>query len=155
VRSGRRRWPWAIAVAALSLLLALQLLLAQREQLARDAAWRPTVMRACALLRCSVPAWHQPQAYAMLARGVRPSATRRGVLHVNATVRNDALWPQAPPVVVLSLADVDGRVVGARAVTPAEYGDRAATVAPGDSVDIAFDVREPAARVESFDFQLQ
>ena len=156
VRSGGPRWPWVAGVAVLALLLALQLLLAQRVELARDAAWRPLVMRTCALLRCTVPAWHEPQAFAMLARGVRPSGTRRGVLHVSATVRNDARWPQAPPVVVLSLSDVDGRVVGARAVTPADYGHRGGTaIAPGDSVDIAFDVREPVARVESFDFQLQ
>ncbi|TZF89289.1 DUF3426 domain-containing protein, partial [Cognatilysobacter lacus] len=95
-------------------------------------------------------------AFAMTARGVRPDPTRRGVLHVTATVRNDARWPQAPPVVVISLSDVDGRVVGARAVTPADYGHRTAVaIAPGDSVDIAFDVREPAGGVESFDFQLQ
>lgn len=156
VRNGRPRWAWVLGLAALALLLALQLLLAQRVELARNATWRPLVMRACSVLRCTVPAWHEPQAFAMLARGVRPSGTRRGVLHVNATVRNDAHWPQAAPVVVLSLSDVDGRVVGARAVTPAEYGRRGdAGIAPGDSIDIAFDVREPAARVESFDFQLQ
>ncbi|WP_133478770.1 DUF3426 domain-containing protein [Cognatilysobacter segetis] len=148
------RWPWWAAVGGLALLLALQLLLAQRVALARDAAWRPLVLRACGVLRCDVPAWHEPQAYAMLARGVRPS--RPGVLHVTATVRNDARWPQAAPGVVLSLADVDGRVVGARAVPPADYGHRAdAPIAPGDTLDIAFDVREPGAHVESFDFQLQ
>jgi hypothetical protein len=156
VRSGRPRWPWVVGIAALALLLAAQLLLAQRVELARDATWRPLVTRACGVLGCDVPVWHEPQAYAMLARGVRPSGTRRGVLHVNATVRNDARWPQAPPVVVLSLSDVDGRVVGARAVTPAEYGHRGdSRIAPGDSVDITFDVREPSAHVESFDFQLQ
>jgi hypothetical protein len=150
-----RRWPGWTAIAVLALLLALQLLLAQRAELARDAGWRPLVLRACALLRCDVPAWHEPQAYAMLARGVRPGA-RPGVLHVSATVRNDARWPQAAPVVVLSLSDVDGRVVGATAVDPAHYGHAGAVaVPPGDSLDIAFDVREPAAHVESFDFQLQ
>lgn len=155
VRHGRR-WPWALGLSALAALLALQLLLAQRVELAREAAWRPLVMRACAVFGCAVPAWHEPQAFAMLARGVRPNPARAGVLHVTATVRNDARWPQRAPVVVLSLSDVDGRPVGARAVDPREYGrDAAALVAPGESIDIAFDVREPAARVESFDFQLR
>jgi len=153
-RGGRAHWRGWLAVTALALLLALQLLLAQRDALARDAAWRPLVLRACGVLRCSVPAWHEPGAYAMLARGVRPNPARPGVLHATATVRNDARWPQAAPVVVLSLADVDGRVVGARAIAPDDYG-RSGEVAPGDSIDIAFDVREPAAHVESFDFQLQ
>ena len=46
VRSARPRWPWAVGLAALSLLLAAQLLLAQRVELAREATWRPLVMRA-------------------------------------------------------------------------------------------------------------
>ncbi|GAB6197377.1 DUF3426 domain-containing protein [Lysobacter xanthus] len=151
-----RRWPWIVALGALALLLAVQLLLAQRAQLARDPTWRPVVSQACAVFGCDVPAWHEPSAYAMLARGVRPDRAQRRVLHVTATVRNDARWPQPPPVVVISLSDVDGRRVGARAVPPAEYGrDAASQVAPGETLDVAFDVREPAAPVESFDFQLQ
>lgn len=153
---GGRRWPWAVALAALALLLALQLLLSQRVELARDARWRPVVLQACNLLGCDVPAWHAPGDYAMVARGVRPDPRRPGVLRVTATVRNDARWAQPAPTVVLSLSDVDGRLVGARAVPPPLYGRRAGLlVAPGDSLDIAFDVREPAGHVESFDFQLQ
>lgn len=151
-----RRWPWALALPALALLLALQLLLSQRVELARDARWRPLLTAACGVLRCEVPAWREPSAFTMLARNVRPDATRPGVLHVTASLRNDAQWAQPMPVVVLSLSDVDGRVLAARAVTPSDYGRPAESlVARGDSVDIAFDVREPSPRVVSFDFQLR
>lgn len=151
-----RRWPWAVALPALALLLAVQLLLSQRVELARDARWRPLLIAACGVLRCEVPAWREPRAFTMLARNVQPDAKRPGVLHVIASVRNDAEWAQPLPVVVLSLSDVDGRVLAARAVPPADYGRPASTlVAPGDSVDIAFDVREPSPRVVSFDFKLR
>lgn len=156
VRRPGRRWPWAVALPLLALLLGLQLLLSQRAELAQDARWRPWVAAACSVLRCDVPAWREPRAFAMLARNVRPHATRAGVLHVTTSLRNDARWPQPLPVVVLSLSDVDGRVLAARAVTPADYAGRVpGLVAPGDSVDIAFDVREPSPRVVSFDFQLR
>ena len=42
-------------VVALSLLLVVQVLLADRVQLAADARWRPAVETACAVLRCQ--AW--------------------------------------------------------------------------------------------------
>ena len=155
-REGGRRWPWALALLLLALLLALQLVLAQRVELARDARWRPVVLRVCTVLGCEVPAWHEPRAYRMLSHTVRPAPGRGGVLHASTTVRNDAHWPQPPPVVVLSLSDVDGRLLGARALAPAEYGRRIdALVPPGESIDIAFDVREPVGRVEAYDFQLQ
>ncbi|MFZ5655476.1 MAG: DUF3426 domain-containing protein [Pseudomonadota bacterium] len=151
-----RRWPWAIALPLLALLLAFQLLLSQRVELAQDARWRPLLLAACAALGCDVPAWREPRAYVMLARNVRPHPGRPGVLHVTASLRNGARWPQPLPVLVLSLSDIDGRVLAARAVAPRDYGRRPdALVDPGDSVDIAFDVREPSPRVVSFDFQLR
>lgn len=151
-----RRWPWAVALPLLALVLALQLLFSQRAELSQDPRWRPLLTAACTLLACEVPAWREPRAFAMLARNVRPHATRTGVLHVTTSLRNDARWPQPPPTVVLSLSDVEGRVLAARAVAPVDYGRQAhALVAPGDSVDIAFDVREPSPRVVSFDFQLR
>ncbi len=151
-----RRWPWAVALPLLALLLALQLLLSQRAELAQDATWRPVVATVCDVLGCDIPAWREPTAFAMLARNVRPHATRDGVLHVTTSLRNDAAWPQPLPTVVLTLSDLDGRVLAARAVSPADYSRGAATlVASGDSVDIAFDVREPSPRVVSFDFQLR
>ncbi|HEY4582316.1 MAG TPA: DUF3426 domain-containing protein [Lysobacter sp.] len=155
-REYRRRGPWAMALAALALLLGLQIVLAQRAELARDARWRPLVMQVCGVLGCDVPAWREPKAFRMLGHAVRPDRARAGVLHASTTVRNDARWAQRPPVVVLSLSDVDGRLLGARAVAPADYGRRGdALVPPGESLDIAFDVREPAGRVEAYDFQLQ
>lgn len=155
-RPADRRWPWMVALPLLALLLALQLLLSQRAELARDARWRPAVAATCRVLGCDLPPWREPQAFAMLARSVGPHATRAGVLHVATSLRNDARWPQPLPTVVLSLSDVDGKVLAARAVAPGEYGRRGdALVQPGDSVDIAFDVREPSPRVVSFDFQLR
>ncbi|GAB1597021.1 DUF3426 domain-containing protein [Lysobacter claricitrinus] len=151
-----RRWPIFAAICTLALLFAVQLVLAQRTELAADARWRPLVLNACGVLGCNVPAWREPQAYRMVTRNVRPNPRKPGVLHVTATVRNDARWAQPAPVIVLSLSDLDGRLVGARQVTPRDYGQRVVSlVAPGDSLDVAFDVREPGARVESYDFQLQ
>lgn len=155
-RRAGRRWPWAVALPLLALLLALQLLFSQRAELSQDPRWRPLLTAACTLLACEVPAWREPRAFAMLARNVRPHGTRAGVLHVTTSLRNDARWPQPLPTVVLSLSDVEGRVLAARAVAPVDYGRQAhALVAPGDSVDIAFDVREPSPRVVSFDFQVR
>lgn len=150
-----QRWPWAVALPALALLLALQLVLAQRVELAQDARWRPVVSATCSVLGCEVPPWRAPAQLEMTSRDVSPDPARPGVLRVSTTLRNDAPWAQPLPTVMLSLSDVDGRVVGARAVPPAEYAPQpAALIPPGDSVDIRFEVREPSPRVVSFDFRL-
>jgi hypothetical protein len=150
----RRLW---IAIAALAVVLVLQVLLAQREALAADARWRPLVSGVCGALQCEVPAWREPAAFTMLQRSVQPRRDAAGVLSVTASFRNDARWPQAWPTLLLTLSDMDGRQVGMRAFKPSEYRPGAALppIAPGQSATIQMDVVEPARRVVAFTFDFQ
>ena len=149
-----RHWRSWLVVAGLAVLLLAQMLLAQRETLAANATWRPLVSRTCAVLRCTVPAWREPAAFTMLQRSVQPKPGERGVLHVSASFRNDARWEQPWPTVLLTLSDMDGRQVGQRAFTPADYrGARDdGPIAPGQSATIQLDVVEPARQVVAFTF---
>lgn len=154
----RTSWRWYAGIAALAVLLALQLLLAQRQELATDPRWRPLVAGLCTVLRCEVPAWREPTAFTMLQRSVRPKPNASGVLAVEASFRNDARWAQSWPLLVLSLSDVDGRPVGQRAFRPEEYrrthraGDE---LLPGQSATVAFEVIEPAPRIVAFTFDFR
>jgi len=151
------RWQWAMLIV-LSLALALQVLLADRDRLAADATWRPLVARLCGALGCPIPPWHQPGAFSMLSRDVSPIAGSAGGLNVQATFRNDARWAQAWPVLLLSLSDADGRVLGSRAFTPREYLGTAATqteLAPGQSAQIALQLHEPDPNVVAFTFDFR
>lgn len=157
VRPTERRLVGA-GIAVLALVLAVQLVVADRHRLANDARWRPVVSATCAVLRCDVPAWREPAAFTMLERDVRALPGTRGALRVSATFRNDARWAQPWPDLLLTLSDVDGRVVGARAFTPADYLDAAAagaTLAPGQRASVAFDVAEPAPDIVAFNFEFQ
>lgn len=150
----RERRILRVAIPALALLLAVQLLLADRERLAADAGWRPWVSAACTVLRCSLPAWHEPQAITLVQRDVRPHPDHPRVLKVSATLRNDAAHPQAWPMVLLTLSDVDGGALGARWFAPEHYrpGDGPATLAPGATATFHLDVVEPAPHTVAFNF---
>ncbi len=152
------RWPAVLALLSLSLLLAIQLLLAQRAELATRAAWRPLLDVACTVFRCELPPWHEPTAYVMLDRSVRPVPDQPGLLRVNASFRNDARWPQAWPTLLLTLSDADGRRVGQRAFRPDEYRREHApeeTLSPGQSTTVAFEVVEPAAHIVAYSFDFR
>ena len=154
----RRDWRPIAAIAGLALLLLLQVLLSDRERLAADARWRPLVVAACAVLQCDVPAWREPAAFTLLRRDVRPHPARPGVLHVSASFRNEAVWPQAWPVLVLTLSDIDGRRVGTRAFQPREYmGDAILppTIASGTDAGVEMDILEPAPDVVAFTFDFR
>jgi len=149
------RWQWLI-VAALTAVLLLQVAVADRTRLASDASTRPMISLVCSVLRCSLPTWREPTAFTMLSRDVRPVPGQAGALQVQASVRNDARWAQDWPSLRLSLSDADGRVIGTGVFTPAEYlaADAATTppLEPGQSTQISFRVREPAASTVAFNF---
>ncbi|MFL6585948.1 MAG: DUF3426 domain-containing protein [Luteimonas sp.] len=143
------------AVVALTLLLGLQVLLADRARLASDPDWRPTLARLCVVMRCDLPPWHEPTALTVLARDVRPDGARAGQLLATATFRNDARWAQAWPRLRLTLSNIDGRAVGTRVFTAQEYLQGAPaqpTLAAGDSAEARLQLVEPDARAVSFAF---
>ena len=153
----RAAWRQPAAVAGLLVLLGLQIVLADRDRLAADAQWRPLVAGVCGVLGCSLPPWREPDAFVLLARDVRPHPQQAGALRASASFRNDARWPQPWPQVLLTLSDVDGRAVAARAFTPEEYlGGAPDTplLAAGQSVDIALDIGEPSTETVSYAWDL-
>lgn len=156
--TARRHWRPLAAIVALTVLLTLQLLLAQRQELAASARWRPVVSGLCGVLQCDVPPWHEPAAFTMLGRNVQPRPGAPGVLVATASFRNDARWPQPWPTLVLGLSNIDGQPVGQRAFSPREYrGDTAdaGELSPGQSATVRFEVLEPAPRIVAFTFDFQ
>ncbi|PTT64291.1 DUF3426 domain-containing protein [Stenotrophomonas sp. HMWF003] len=152
------RWQWGV-LAGLVLLLVLQIAVADRARLAADAGSRPWIAGLCSVLRCTLPAWQEPAAFSMISRDVRPVPGQPGALQVQASFRNDARWAQAWPALRLSLSDADGRVIGTGVFAPHDYLDRSldatSVLEPGQSAQIAFRVREPAASTVAFTFEFQ
>jgi len=143
---------WGIA-ALLLLALCVQILVADRARLAADPEWRPRVEVLCAALRCSVPPWHEPDAFRVTSREVRPHPSVPGVLMVSASFRNDAAFAQAWPQLELSLTDIDGQSLGLRRFAPSEYlGSAPATqrIAPGQSANITLEIVDPGKRALAF-----
>ncbi|MDR1076582.1 MAG: DUF3426 domain-containing protein [Xanthomonadaceae bacterium] len=147
------RWLWT-ALPVLALTLGLQILLADRARWAGNTAWRPWLNAVCGILQCSLPPWREPAAFTMLDRGVAAAADQQHVLKIHASFRNDARWAQPWPNLELSLSDADGRLVGRRTFTPAEYRSDIAgkELAPGETGEISFLIREPSSEVIAFSF---
>ncbi len=156
VQPGTAPWQW-LAMLVLAVVLLLQVILADRARLASDPAWRPLLVNLCGMLGCTLPPWREPGAFTMLSRDVRPLAGVPGALQAQATFRNEARWTQAWPLLLVSLSDADGRVVGARVFRPDEYLAEApqAGLAPGQSAQVLLQLREPGASVVAFAFDFR
>lgn len=155
-RSGRF-WLW-FALPWLVVALLLQIGVADRVRLAADPQWRPRVQALCDFLRCEIPAWHEPTAFKVTSRDIRPHPSVPGVLLVSASFRNDAKFAQAWPQLELSLSNLDGDSLGLRRFAPAEYlGDAPDTtlIAPGQSASVTLEVLDPGKRAVAFSFEFR
>lgn len=152
-------WLWAAGCVALALALAVQLGWAQRTELVSNPTTQPWALRVCARLACHLPPIHAPDHLVLASRDVRPDPTAAGALAITATIRNDAPFREAWPVIVLRMTDVDDRVVGMRRFRPADYqpdaARRSAGIPAGATVAIAFDVRDPGRRATGFRFDFE
>lgn len=148
-------WGWWLLVLGLAAALMLQVVLADRARLAADAAWRPRLLAVCGVLGCSLPAWHEPDAFRVTNREVRPHPGAPGVLLVTTSFRNDARWPQAWPLMEVALHDLDGQALGLRRFEPTEYlgsPPASAMIAPGQSAIATLEIVDPGKRAVAFTF---
>ena len=153
----RRYRAWAL-IPLLVLLLVLQVLVADRARLSLDAQWRPRIVALCGVLGCSVPDWHEPAAFHVTSREMRPHPSAPGALLLSATFRNDAAFAQPWPNLQVSLANPEGESLGLRQFAPSEYlgGDPANRhIAPGQSAAVSLALMDPGKRAVSFDLGFQ
>lgn len=128
-----RRWPLALGVACLAMLLAGQVTYHFRTQIvAAVPALRAPAERLCDLAGCRIPL---PELSDRLAiemsdlRALDPARPNRVVLI--ATLRNTAPVAQAHPFVELSFTDARDQVTARKVLAPRDYLEAPATVRDG------------------------
>lgn len=160
-RSARRRaggLAWLAAAVALGALLALQIALAQRHELAADARFRPALEHLCGTLGCDLPPWRDPDRLQVIDRGVVPHPSTADALLVTATIRNDAPWPQAWPMLELTLSDLEGEPVAMRRFRPEEYLGAAPErplLGSGETVLARLELADPGKQAVAFGFEFR
>ncbi len=154
--ASRQRWPWAVASAALILLLAGQALHHFRETLARHQSFGPQLSKLYAAIgEPLAPQW-QLQAYSIKQWGIVSDPQESGTLRVRASVTNGAGFAQPYPLLQLSLEDRFGSKVGTREFKPEEYlaSNTRATrlLAAGESASVDLAIVDPGPDAVGFQF---
>lgn len=144
-------------IGLLILVLALQIVLAKRDELAENPAWRPLISRLCLLASCQLEAWRQPEAFVPVRQAVAADPEQAGVLVVQLSFRNDAQWPQPWPQIEIRLTDVAGQAIALRRFRPREYlnADQAGDIKPGQTVSVEIALQETSGKAAGFAFDFR
>ena len=108
-------------------------------------------------MKCRLPPRHDAGALELLSRDIRPHPSVPGALIISASVRNDADFAQAFPVVEITLSDLDETRIAMRRFQPREYVSDARTIAqglaPGATTALVFEVADPGKNAVAFEFK--
>ncbi|MGF1642665.1 MAG: DUF3426 domain-containing protein [Thiotrichales bacterium] len=146
----------SLAAIALIALLAAQYLRANRVTYANVAELRPVLVGICKITRCEVPPRRELSQIELLSHGIFSHPTTEGALMIKASFINRAEFTQPLPVVQVSLANLQGRVVARRRFGPSEYLDpntpALAELTSGQTAHMSIEVSDPGRDALAFEF---
>ena len=153
----RHTGAWIAGCALLLLTLGGEIAWAKRALWLDDARVRAWVDPACGKLGCALPPRHDPAKLELLSRDIRPHPSVPGALIISASLRNDADFAQAFPVVEITLSDLDETRIAMRRFRPRDYVSDprtiAAGLAPGATTALVFEVADPGRNAVAFEFE--
>lgn len=117
------KWPLLSLFLCFCLLalLALQIILIERESLAKHAVLRPAISQLCVLTGCQLSSWRQPEALIIIQQSIEADPSQADALTAQVSFKNHAKWPQPWPQIELALTDIHGQAVALRRFNPKEY----------------------------------
>jgi predicted Zn finger-like uncharacterized protein len=115
-------WHWVVGGVIAALAIVGQLMMHYRTDIiAQSPNTKPLFVAACELFGCQITLPHKIDLIGIDASDLAPDEKRPGTLHLTATLRNRASFPQAWPHLEVTLTDAQERPLLRRALAPSEY----------------------------------
>lgn len=153
----RGTWLWGLWSGVAAMALLGQWFTGEHDQLARNPALKPWVIKACQVFGCRIELPTDLTKIQLVSRSIEPHPSVEGALLISATLQNQAEFPQPHPVVEIAMADLSGRAVAMRRFSPAQYLESAdpAGMMPGHLLPLVFEVIDPGRDAVAFEFEFR
>ena len=152
-----QRWPWVAGVAALSLLLLLQMIHGARNDLVRSPTFGPIVAGAYSFFGVSLLAPTDLASYELRQWGAASDPNEADRLMLRASIVNRAAYAQPFPLLRLVLQDRFGGTLGMRDIGPADYlpgAGASGLLGPGERADALIRIVDPGADAVGFELDI-
>lgn len=152
-RQRRHRLLWALGSVVLALMLAAQLLSANRQALSRNPVIGPSLSALYRLLGHPLAAPRALDAWQIGNTNVTSDPNAPGGLSITGSLANNAAFSQPWPLLRVELTDRYGDVLRLRDFQPADYlpaAEAAHTPAPGTATHFRLDVVDPGPDAVGF-----
>jgi predicted Zn finger-like uncharacterized protein len=160
--SERRTWfslgplGWFIGILLLSAVGIAQAVYYQRYQLIENPRYQQQVVNLCRVLPCAETEFASTEQIRMLERNVFTHPIANNALMVTGSFNNRAPFRQKLPDILISLFDVQGKLIANRLFTPDEYllEDRnRRSFEPGATVQFRLEIVDPGTDALTYEFE--
>ena len=149
---------WAVVNIALIVVLLGQYAYFNRNQLSQYPELRPWLTGFCAVISCNTPLRRDVSHIKLANRIVQSDPKRANALLINATLINDADFPQAYPLLEIQFSDLNNHLIAGRRFRPREYLPASSSIQAGmpphQPVHITLEIVDPGKQAVSFQFEL-
>jgi predicted Zn finger-like uncharacterized protein len=144
-----------VGIAALALLLLLQLLYFKRNWLAQHPMTASATQQVCHWLGCEIEIPRDVRHIDLLSRNVYSHPNAPGVLTISVSIQNNAAFAQPYPLIEISFLTKNNQIMALRRFTPEEYiKDYAHETMPvGTPKELLLNITDPGAEAVSFKFR--
>lgn len=148
---------WGLGCLLLLAVIASQLFYFQFDRLSRVEALRPFYASVCPLIGCELPVMVDTDQIESRKLVVRSHPDQPRALLVEASIVNEAPFPQPFPSIVLTFSNLNNDIVAQRAFKPKEYlaGDarELEQMPQGTPVRISLELRDPGQDAINYDLR--
>ena len=149
---------WAVTNIVLIVVLLGQYAYFNRTELAQYPELQPWLTRLCTVLPCDAPLRRDVSRITLANRVVQSNPNHPNALLIDATLINEADFPQPYPLLEIRFSDLSNQLVAGRRFRPSEYlpADTSlqAGMPPHQPVHIRLEIVDPGKDAVSFQFAL-
>ena len=147
---------WFIGILLLIAIAIAQAFYYQRYQLIEDSRYQQQVINLCQILPCAESEFSSAEQIRLLERNVFTHPVANNALMVTGSFVNQAPFAQKPPDMLISLFDVQGRLIANRLFKPPEYlleNKNRGVVAPDLPVQFRLEIIDPGTDALTYEFE--
>lgn len=149
---------WAVVNVILILTLMGQYTYYNRNELAQYPELQPWLAQLCGMMSCDTPLRREVSRIALTKRIVESHPSRANALLIDATLVNQADFPQPYPLLEIRFSDLNNQLVAGRRFRPSEYLPAGTSLEKGmpphQPVHIVLEIVDPGKDAVSFLFDL-
>jgi predicted Zn finger-like uncharacterized protein len=147
---------WFIGILLLGAVGIAQAIYYQRYQLIEDPRYQQQVINLCEVLPCAATAFASTEQLRLLERNVFTHPIASDALMVTGSFTNQAPFAQKLPDMLISLFDVQGKLIANRLFTPSEYmpdEKNRGVIKPEAIVQFRIEVVDPGTDALTYEFE--